>query len=85
MKKVLTIVFVCTLMSLTGYLLPPVSKAKTFSDENVAALNGNDVNHGIKCYNSITMQEGLFVLYCGDCQIHPGTKKFLSGTGKCFY
>lgn len=83
-KKKTIICFVATLSLLSILVASHVESRKSLSAyllENVEALaNGEG---GQVCYDTITGAEGQFVIYCSDCEMHPGKPSFWSRKGSC--
>lgn len=79
-----TIVIIAAIIAVATILpVKTINKSSSLFDANVEALTEEESTGGEKCYNTITTAEGRQVLYCGDCQWHPGKPKLLSGDGKC--
>ncbi len=44
-------------------------------------MSGEEITN--VCFNRIKVSDGLFVRYCGNCEIVPGTKVFLANEHYC--
>ena len=85
MKKKL-LLLAAVVISLAAVCLFAATSSTTQSlalfQSNVEALMSVETDNYV-CYSDIKTHDGLYVRYCGNCKIIPGTKAFLATQDSC--